>query len=225
MTILASIDPLEWESRFFDLKSGIVRCVDDAAPLTAERLAPWPRLQAKIATDRRDLLDGLQHLGFQLVEGEMDFCIPIAAEPEPARVVTATGDDIPRLREWAAGVFSQSRFRAPWYGDQDGGRFYAQWIENAVRGTFDHECLLLVDEQNNWRGFVTLRQLNQQEGRIGLLAGPGAGAELMLTARHWCAVRGLTRLYVATQISNSAAIRRYIHSGGDVVGSAYWLYR
>ncbi|MBJ3816285.1 dTDP-4-amino-4,6-dideoxy-D-galactose acyltransferase [Shimwellia pseudoproteus] len=226
MPVHANIEPLEWESRFFGIESGILRFDDQARPLEKALLESWPRVQAKIDTGRSDQLDALQRIGFQLVEGEMDFCIPVSPPREagPAAIL-ATAQDIEPLRQRAAAAFTQSRFRAPWYGEQDSGRFYAQWIENAVLGTFDDCCLMLADPQGGWRGFVTLRQLNNRQARIGLLAGPGAGAELMQVALRWCAERKLARLYVATQISNSAAIRRYIRSGGDVVGSAYWLYR
>lgn len=226
MLVRASIDPLEWESRFFGIESGILRFDEQARPLEKAVLDSWPRVQAKIDTGRCDQLDALQRLGFQLVEGEMDFCVPIHATGAAVPgVIPATAADISPLRQRAAAVFSRSRFRAPWYAEQDSGRFYAQWVENAVLGTFDDCCLVLPDASGAWRGFVTLRQLNKQEARVGLLAGQGAGAELMQAAHHWCQVRGLVRLYVATQISNSAAIRRYIRSGGDVISSAYWLYR
>lgn len=226
MPVHASIEPLEWESHFFGIESGILRFDPQARPLEKALLDSWPRVQAKIATGRSDQLDALQQLGFQLVEGELDFCVPVGpGQGEAPATVQAVAEDIARLRERAAGVFTQSRFRAPWYGAQDSGRFYAQWIENAVRGTFDHCCLILPGEPGELRGFVTLRQLNNQDARVGLLAGKGCGGELMQAASHWCAGRGLTRLYIATQISNSAAIRRYIRSGGEVIGSAYWLYR
>ena len=118
-----------------------------------------------------------------------------------------------------------SRFRAPWYAPDASGRFYAQWIENAVKGTFDHECLVFRANSGDIQAFVSLRQLNECEARIGLLAGRGAGAELMQAARHWAAQRELTTLRVATQMGNTAALKRYILSGANVESTAYWLYR
>jgi hypothetical protein len=52
-------------------------------------------------------------------------------------------------------------------------RFYAQWIENAVLGTFDHQCLVFRTPTGEIRGYVSLRELNATEARIGLLAGRG----------------------------------------------------
>ncbi|WP_336287318.1 dTDP-4-amino-4,6-dideoxy-D-galactose acyltransferase [Cronobacter dublinensis] len=227
MPVRASIEPLEWESQFFGIDSAIVRFSDTAAALDVAQLGVWSRVQAKVPAARSDLLDDLLSLGFQLVEGEVDFALPLtsAAPADDAQAITATLDDIPLLRDAAAQAFAMSRFRAPWYAPDASGRFYAQWVENAVKGAFDHECLILRTPQGALRGFVTLRQINEQEARIGLLAGRGAGEALMQAARQWCVARGLYTLRVATQAGNRAALRRYIASGGNIESTAYWLYR
>ena len=224
MPVRASIEPLSWESQFFGVHSAILRLSDEASELNEEELANWSRVQAKIPAQRTDWLDALQKLGFQLVEGEVDLCLAVRACSNPLPEV-ATEADIPRLRELAALAFAQSRFRAPWYASEASGRFYAQWIENAVRGTFDHQCLIFRDEDADIRAFVSLRQLNDSEARIGLLAGRGAGEALMQAALCWAQQRGLSTLRVATQMGNTAALKRYIQSGANVESTAYWLYR
>ena len=181
-------------------------------------------MQAKVAADDVAHLDALQALGFRLVEGEVDLALSPAASDDSG-AEPATEVDIPRLREQAALAFAQSRFRAPWYAADASGRFYAQWIENAVRGTFDHQCLVFRAPDGDIRAFVSLRQLSEREARIGLLAGRGAGVELMQAAQRWAALRGLTTLRVATQMGNTAALKRYILSGANIESTAYWLYR
>ena len=47
----------------------------------------------------------------------------------------------------------------------------------------------------------------------------------MQAAQHWAASRGLSTLRVATQMGNTAALKRYILSGANVESTAYWLYR
>lgn len=225
MTVNATLAPLEWETQFFGLRSAIVRFADSAAALEASQLANWQRVQAKVPAQRADLLDALQHLGFQLVEGEVDLALPVGANVPPTALIPARESDIPALRAAAADVFVQSRFRAPWYAADASGRFYAQWVENAVKGAFDDACLIMQAPDGALRGFVTLRQLNEQEARIGLLAGRGTGEALMQAARGWCETRGLSTLRVATQAGNTAALRRYIQSGANVESTAYWLYR
>lgn len=220
----AALEPLTWENAFFGVSSAIVRFRDDSPALGAADFSAWQRVQAKIPAQRADLLDALQQQGFQLVEGEVDLAMAVINHDCPGAEI-ATENDIPALRQLAAKAFAQSRFRAPWYAPDASARFYAQWIENAVKGTFDDQCLVFRHDDGTIRAFVSLREVNGSEARIGLLAGRGAGAELMQAALCWAQTRGLSTLRVATQIGNTAALKRYIQSGANIVSTAYWLYR
>lgn len=170
MPVRANIEALEWVNRFFAVNSAMVRFDEHAPLLTSEALAGWSRVQAKVAASDTTCLDALQQLGFQLVEGEVDLALPVG-NPADIGAEWAVESDIARLRELAAEAFSMSRFRAPWYAADASGRFYAQWIENAVLGTFDHQCLLFRAPDGDIRAFVSLRQLNDTDARIGLLVG------------------------------------------------------
>ncbi len=225
MSILNGVlEPLEWESTFFARPSAIVRLRENAPALREADFGAWPRVQAKIAADRADMLDALQQHGFRLVEGEVDLSITVARHDSPGAEI-ASEQDIPALRNMAALTFAQSRFRAPWYAPDDSGRFYAQWIENAVKGTFDHVCLVFRAPEGPIEGFVSLRRLNEHEARIGLLAGRGMGEKLMQAALHWAEQQRVSTLRVATQMGNTAALKRYIASGASIDATAYWLYR
>lgn len=222
--IHAILEPLSWENQFFGVNSSVVRICENAESLTPKRLNSWSRVQAKIPAHRTDLLDSLQALGFQFVEGEVDLCLQVEQHQTAAHFEVAQVEHIDVLRENAARVFQQSRFRTPWYQPQDSSRFYAQWVENAVHGIFDNQCLLLK-QSDVIQGFVTLRQLNTQEARVGLLAGYGMGSALMTAAQSWCQQRGLNTLRIATQVSNRAALRLYIQRGAIIESTAFWLYR
>jgi len=219
-----ALQPLDWESQFFSLPTAIVRLSDDAPLLAADDLSAWQRVQAKIPATRTDWLDALQQQGFRLVEGEADLAIQVTQHACPGAEI-ATEQDIPALRQLAAQAFALSRFRAPWYAPDDSGRFYAQWIENAVKGTFDHLCLIFRAPDGAILGFVSLRKLNDTDARIGLLAGRGMGERLMQAALCWAGQQQLSILRVATQMGNTAALKRYIASGGNIETTAYWLYR
>jgi len=225
MTIRGTVEALTWENQLFGLSSAIVRLNDDAAPLDEAQLAAWERVQVKIPATDSARLDALQALGFRLVEGEVDLVMTVPASPPDPGAQVADAADIAPLRQLAATAFAQSRFRTPWYPSDASGRFYAQWIENAVKGAFDHECLVFRAASGEIRSFVSLRQLNDSEARIGLLAGRGAGEALMQAALLWAQRRQLSVLRVATQVGNTAALKRYIQSGANVVSTAYWLYR
>lgn len=225
MTVCGTVEALTWESPFFGISSAIVRLNDSAAPLSEAQLAAWQRVQVKLPATDTARLDALQRLGFQLVEGEVDLALAVPAAVADPGAQVATAADIAPLRQLAATAFAQSRFRTPWYPADASGRFYAQWIENAVKGAFDHECLVLRTASGEIRAFVSLRQLNDSEARIGLLAGRGAGEALMQAALLWAQRRQLSILRVATQMGNTAALKRYIQSGANVESTAYWLYR
>ncbi|QBH95107.1 dTDP-4-amino-4,6-dideoxy-D-galactose acyltransferase [Limnobaculum zhutongyuii] len=237
MSVLANIESLEWESEFFSLSTAKLNFNGSTAtPLNMQALSGFQLVQAKVPASRGDWIDTLSSLDFHLVEGEVDFMVSLdtVADSSPDLLFScrlATEQDIPALRAVASNVFHLSRFRAPWYQNSDSGRFYALWVEKAVLGTFDHSCLILEDKDGNPQGFVTLRDIGNSQGRVGLLAvwpdcsNKGVGIELMKVAKSWCVARKLNHLCVATQMGNLAALRLYIRSGASINSTAYWLYR
>lgn len=240
MPIHASIEFLHWESEFFQLRSAKLNFSPSAPLISLVDFSPWALVQAKISAQRLDLVDALSQLDFRLAESEIDFFLTVCAKNiapvlpdnnDDSSVRLATKEDIPILQNYAASVFGCGRFRPPWYRQQDSGRFYATWVENAVLGTFDHQCLLVINKQGYPQGFVTLRDMTQGEARIGLLAvfpavqGKGIGRKLMWAARQWCQLHQLHLLRIATQSSNIAALRLYVSSGAVIASTAYWLYR
>ncbi|OTA20933.1 TDP-fucosamine acetyltransferase [Xenorhabdus beddingii] len=242
MFIHANLEPLVWDSRFFGLSTARLNFSPEAAVLTAARLDKYALVQAKIPAQQTPIIDGLSALGFSLVEGEADLLLSIEAQENTAaytgkqlqaeqKLISAKPQDIPELRSVASHVFTASRFRSPWYQPDDSGRFYAAWVEKAVLGTFDHECLLINDEHGKMMGFVTLRNRGSHEARIGLLAAvpghhhQGIGKKLMSAAQQWCQNHQIQRLRVATQISNITALRLYTRRGAIIESTAYWLYR
>lgn len=240
MSVRASIDSLPWESEFFGLSIAKLNfTAPDADNIIASQLTGYDVVQAKIAAHETANLDGLSALGFSLVEGEVDFTLMIGTENAYLKeclsvsetIEPAVDKDIPFLRQSAEQVFSHSRFREPWYKEGDSGRFYALWIEKAVLGTFDHTCLLVKDASGNRLGFVSLRHLDKDTARIGLLAvipeigKRGVGRKLMSAAVSWCEQHNKKQLRVATQVSNLAALNLYSRSGASITSTAYWLYR
>ncbi|MBK4784408.1 MAG: dTDP-4-amino-4,6-dideoxy-D-galactose acyltransferase [Pantoea sp. Pent] len=229
MPVRVSIDPLAWESDFFRCATARLT-LDGDVPLAVALQQPYTLWQVKVPAQYSAAIDALSQHGFQLVDGEADLAINIKRTERQTGVRIAREAQIPQLRAAAAQAFSQSRFRAPWFDAEDSGRFYAQWIENAVRGTFDHQCLIACDEQGALQGFVSMREV-AGDARIGLLAvlpaaqGNGVGQRLLLAAADWGRVRQLERLRVATQLSNLTAMRLYLRSGARLESTAYWFYR
>ncbi|MBD2811739.1 dTDP-4-amino-4,6-dideoxy-D-galactose acyltransferase [Xenorhabdus sp. Vera] len=240
MSIHANLEPLVWDSQFFGLSTARLNLSPEAAVVTTSHLDKYALVQAKVPAQQTAIIDELSVLGFSLVEGEADLLLSLDAgglagtqtgQNSASELITAKPQDIPALKAVAEKVFKASRFRAPWYQTGDSGRFYAMWVEKAVLGTFDHECLLINDEYGQMMGFVTLRDIGSHEARIGLLAAvpdnhhQGIGKKLMSAAQQWCHHHQIHRLRVATQISNIAALRLYTRRGAIIESTAYWLYR
>lgn len=231
--VYAHVTPLAWESNFFALRCARLTFAGDAPVLTPEALADYAVTQAKIPADETQTADALAAFGFRLAESEVELCLTLDGAPDDGRhdYRPALATDIPAVRDAAACAFALSRFRAPWYRPDDSGRFYGQWAENAIRGTFDDQCLLVETPRGEALGWVTLRQLDASAARIGLLAvwpgaqGQGVGGRLMRAAVAWCRQRGVRRLRVATQLGNVAALRLYQRCGARIERTAYWLYR
>ncbi|EMH0064180.1 dTDP-4-amino-4,6-dideoxy-D-galactose acyltransferase [Providencia rettgeri] len=240
MSVRASIDSLQWESDFFQRSTAKLNFTgENSNIILAYQMDKFDIVQAKVTASETGLIDDLASMGFSFVEGEIDFALTIGTENAYLKagltaadnIVTAQVDEIPALKQAAASVFSKSRFRAPWYNEGDSGRFYALWIEKSVLGTFDHTCLLVKDASGTILGFVSLRHLDADTARIGLLAkvpeatGQGVGRKLMSAAFDWCVQHQKRQLNVATQISNVAALNLYSRSGAAIASTAYWLYR
>ncbi len=242
MSIRAKVEPLSWESDFFNISSGKIVFDPACGPLASSALDAFKVVQAKVAADAPAQVDALATLGFRLVEGEIDCSRSLAVEDPSAREPTpgvssgsaapriAGAQDIQAARQLASSAFTLSRFREPWYRAPDCRRFYAVWAENAIHGAFDDLCLV-IGPPGAIKGMVTLRSTSADEARIGLLAvqpglgGRGIGRALFTAALAWCGQQQKSRLRVATQTGNLAALRLYIACGATIDGTAYWLYR
>lgn len=230
-TIHGRLTPLNWENAFFHVNSALLSLDRHQAAIEDADLQTYDLVQVKVLSQQTAELDALSLRGFRLVEGEADFVLGIGKSSRPEGIRIARKEHIPALRQAASGAFSHSRFREPWFRQGDSAQFYARWVENAVLGTFDDQCLLAVNQQGCLQGFVTLRELPDGSARIGLLAtlpeaqGLGVGQRMVEAALDWCRVRKLTRLHVGTQLGNLPAIRLYLRCGGVPERTAYWLYR
>ncbi|MEA9390997.1 dTDP-4-amino-4,6-dideoxy-D-galactose acyltransferase [Acerihabitans sp. TG2] len=243
MSLRANVEPLGWESEFFGIASAKLCFEPTAKSLTSADFIAYHVVQAKVPADAAPVMDALTVLGFRLAEGEIDCSCSVAhVESHAADLLSLPAvnrDDAPRvagmgdvaaLRQLASSAFTLSRFREPWYPEADCRRFYALWAEKAVQGTFDDVCLV-IGPVGAIQGMVTLRTSDLDQARIGLLAvqpglaGRGVGRALFYAAHRWCLENNKTRLRVATQIGNIAALRLYIACGATIDSTAYWFYR
>lgn len=206
--------------------------------------AQFDLIQAKVPSRDGPVIDQLTSAGFKLCEGEIELEISLDTEARAGAQSNvgncrfacrhAKPEDIPELSELAATSFEGgTRFRRPWYTEEEARLMYSTWVAKAVRGEFDDICLMIEDGEGGVLALVTLGKVQSSDFdiRIGLLAvrdtarKQGLGGVLLGAATEWALHLGKKRLRVATQISNMEAIRLYVSAGAKPVGTSYWLYK
>src|SRR5699024_411485 len=101
MHIRGRIKPLSWESDFFALNCGAVEFDEDCAWINVTNLKQFELVQAKVSSERFDLIDALIAMGFCLVESEMDFSYLVTKKISGEKYRVANFQDIPALRQIA----------------------------------------------------------------------------------------------------------------------------
>lgn len=229
MQIRGTILPLTWESDFFGFGHGRLT-LGEGPLLSLHELDQYPLLQTKVAAEDYASITLLTRFGFQLAEGEATLTMSLEKTERQPGIRIARPQQIAELRQAASRDMVQSRFRQPWYRADQSQQFYAQWIENAVNGQFDDQCLVACGAQGEIIGFASMRAQGD-ETRLGLLAvaaekqGQGIGQCLLRAAADWGRVRGSTRLAITTQLSNVSAMRLYLRNGARLENTDYWFYR
>lgn len=221
----------QWESDFFQHQIGKLNFSEYNSADICSNMADFELIQAKVQADELEKIAFLQQQGFQLVEGEIDFRLPLQGkfDSEQIHAEIAQLADIPNLKQIFGEAFPHSRFRAPWFSSADNQRFYQTWIEKAVKGEFDHLCLILKQGEQI-QGGISLR-LSDKQARVGLLAvapasqGQGVAGRLLQAAVQWAQAQQAENLWIATQISNLPAINLYQKLGAKTASTSYWFYK
>lgn len=223
----------QWESDFFERAIYQVNVVEQSTSI--QDIMPNSLAVARVPTNAVSHLDFLQSQGFQLVETTLCFQFILnnaglcVYSHFTTPMMLATESDIPALQQLFGEAFTYSRFRSPYFSLQEKSHFYQQWAENAVKGVFDHVCLL-KKAQGELQGAVTLRQ-DGNIVHIGLLAvapehrGKGIAQELMMMANQWARQKNCTVISVCTQLNNQSAINCYVKMGAKLQSSSYCLYK
>lgn len=227
-----------WESLFFGRDIADVQFTE---PSYMEIPIAEPVLsQAKVLSSDFEQLALLQRQGFQLVETELRFQLPLYPQyivldnldlQRRHTVITqADTTDLATLQAKFGSAFTHSRFRPPYFSIAENQRFYQTWIENAVKGEFDDSCWLAKTPNGQLQGMISLR-FEENNAYIGLLAvtaafqRQGVAKRLIQHAKQQAKAQGAEQLFIRTQLSNSAAIAFYQSIGAELIDSYYWLYR
>jgi GNAT superfamily N-acetyltransferase len=226
--VAASVRVLEWDTNFFGARMGAIE-LSERAPI--EGLAA--QLQETIDRAIREKFDHLilrcdaadwaaawaaEQARMRLVDVGIDLRCPDVTDLIPSpRCRPWVEDDLPGLRELAAGSFVFSRFAAdPFFSADQVRAFHAEWVTNLCRGLAD--AVLVVGEPGSPMGFVSCTARNGI-ARIPLIAvradarRQGVGDALIAAAKAWFASTGLDCAWVKTQVQNYPALALYARHG------------
>ncbi len=132
---------LTWDSDFFSKKIATVVNIDN---VTAADLASFDLITNKVASNNYSDLTQFNQLGFSLAEGELFFSKALIQMPTNNTLISlAKEEDISELVSLAKISYVSTRFRQPWFTDEQSNNFYGTWIKKAVLGECGDVCLVI----------------------------------------------------------------------------------
>ena len=251
--VVSVYHPQPWDSEKLARKVGRITCLQgnaasDTHPELKSNLgglalqAVSECVDADYISARQDsreiaLIQSLEALEFSTVDGILKFSIDLGERlvvPERRGVVieTASKDDIPELRELAAGGFVYDRFHNdPCVPNDQADALHADWVENGVLGKTG--CgVLVARSQGRVAGFFLLTEDNSLKPHLGFSVGTlvliavsphfrrrGIAKSLSLASAAYLKHRGHSYAEVGTQMANTPASNVYLSSGFHLVQS------
>jgi dTDP-4-amino-4,6-dideoxy-D-galactose acyltransferase len=232
---------LEWDSAFFGCR--IARAIggrlDD---VTAQNIAEWCASQAidciylLASSDDDDTVRAAEHAGFHLVDIRLTFeCRLTEKRAEESNtteplVRALARDDIPVLRQLAAGAYSTTRFHYDrHFRPERATELYQTWIEKSCNGYADE--VLVAELRREPVGFLSCHLDSAAAGQIGLVGvredvhGTGVGRALVGACLAWFQTRKVERVRVVTQGRNIGAQRLYQRHGFQTHAVQLWYHR
>lgn len=245
-----SVEALSWDSNILGMRCAALREIkvcqgvdsgrhrrDDSASIDVyvPLMRELEKAGMEYVTVRRPQhewarIHALEHAGFRVVDGIIEFQEPVKAEAEkPSSAVwnfrRAIPDDAVNAARLAARMFKISRFHNdPLLTAAQAERVHSEWAKNSCIGKAA-DAVWLAEADAGLLGFVTCKLEGEHQGRIVLIgvdasyAGIGLGSALVRRASMWFGEKGCKIVSVQTQTDNFAAIRLYTKCGLDPVSS------
>lgn len=149
----------------------------------------------------------------------------------PHRFGAASPADVDHLKQLTESMYKDSRYFYDGHFEiAKLNTFYANWIEKAVHGTFDDECLCLFDGGSPI-GFCTIKYLGAASASIGLFgmdarfAGKGLAKTLLSNVFNQLIDKKVEYVTVVTQGRNYAAQRLYQSMGFRTQSTQLWYHK
>jgi len=242
LSIARLYQKLEWDSGFFGINVGYISCL--RLTLNIERHIKKFIRKEKIdlleyrcnCHDRESVVTSSQN-GYLFVDMRLTFeqFLHKGREIEERKgygIKRGVPDDIEKLKEIATGIYRHSRY----YFDTNFNRdkvaeFYRNWIEKAIRGTFDDYAYVLYHNEKPV-GFCAIKEMCRRAARIGLIgmssqySGKGLAEYLLnTTLQRLQKEAGISYVEVITQGRNYAAQRLYQKCGFITKATELWYHK
>lgn len=234
------ISLMEWDSEFFGFPVAFLSCrylspsilaqVDRFIRQNKVRLVEY---LCNCHDDRSVLLAEQQAFHFTDIRLTFDMRLPaqVGSEASPYSFGAATPAHIEHLRHLTESMYKDSRYFYDGHFDVAViNAFYANWIEKAVLGSFDDECLCLFDRDTPI-GFCSIKYGDPDSAKIGLFgidaafAGRGLGKTLLANVFNRLRDKHVGNLSVVTQGRNYAAQRLYQSMGFRTQSTQLWYHK
>jgi dTDP-4-amino-4,6-dideoxy-D-galactose acyltransferase len=233
---------LDWDTKFFGFPVGHLSCrrLTPAIDARARDFASTHGIALlELLCDSRDRLSvsTAERSGYSLADIRLTLERPLRSTPTsdlPAgyRIEKANETHIPALRSIARDLYQDSRYFFDERFERSKAReFFEVWVEKAVRGTFDHECLILVRGSGEPAAYCTVRRHGQSAAAIGLfgVAASAQGQHLAVpflqNVLAALAAGGIDRVEVVTQARNVRAQRVYQRCGFVTKSTELWYHK
>lgn len=229
------VAPLAWDTEFWgrraarvfaDDRTGLARAIEICDRSGIE----WASLL--VSADDVSLLTEAIRRGFSLVDVRYDMIARLSSGGEDPGSSFAHDDDVELLAAIARTAFHTSRFFSDEYLPNERCEdFYETWLRNSLPGPMAD--LVIVDRSPAGpNGFVTVKFSDDAaSASLPLVAvapdrqGQGVGRRLLSATIETIRARNVHEVHVATQLSNTAAIRLYQSGGFALDRASFWLHR
>jgi len=227
---------LDWDTRILGIGCGRIHLVwggglDELLFSWKDRIdqAGIEYVTCRVASPSRVL----ENAGFAGLEEMVYLTGPSSVEfPSPDNIREAGEADLERIRYIAGRAYFHDRFHSdPLFSDDDAGRVHSEWAESSLLGRAD--CVLAADPGGTVEGFcacILPEEGSGNPGWIDMLAVStgsrrrGIGEQLVLAARNYFAIKGISSVALCTQRDNLPAVNLY-HKNGFRIFHAAVTYR
>lgn len=193
-------------------------------------------LVARCPAQELQLAQHMEQRGFLLMDTLLYYTRRVDQTwPKPMHHVRpATADDAEQVKEVAAGAFRGygGHYHAdPRLDPALCDDIYIDWAYRSCRVEGVADAVLVVEDGEAVRGFLTLRMNSPAEGEVPLYGvlptaqGHGLGRSLIIGALESCEARGAERLIISTQLTNLASQKVWLRLGFEPAHAYYTFHR